>query len=67
MRLRRSGPDRVLIVAGNETKGIRPGIRKQCDELVKIPMEEELDSLNVAVATSIALFQVRHRIGLGGS
>ena len=51
-------PARVALVAGNETEGIRPGVRKGCDEIVSIPLENELDSLNVAVATSIALFQV---------
>lgn len=53
-------PDRVVLVAGNETEGIRPGVRKGCDEIVSIPLENNLDSLNVAVATSIALFQVRN-------
>jgi 23S rRNA (guanosine2251-2'-O)-methyltransferase len=57
-------PDRVLLIAGNETKGMRPGIRKQCDEMVSISLAHELDSLNVAVATSIVLFQVRHALGL---
>lgn len=51
-------PARVVLVAGNETEGIRPGVRKGCDEILSIPLKNELDSLNVAVATSIALFQV---------
>jgi 23S rRNA (guanosine2251-2'-O)-methyltransferase len=57
-------PDKVLLIAGNETKGMRAGIRKQCDEMVRINLDEKLDSLNVAVATSIVLFQVRHQLGL---
>jgi len=52
-------PPRVALVAGNETEGIRAGVRKSCDEIVSIPLANDLDSLNVAVATSIALFQVR--------
>lgn len=52
-------PDRVALVAGNETEGMRPGVKKKCDEIVSIPLENGLDSLNVAVATAIVLFQVR--------
>lgn len=52
-------PPRVALVAGNETEGIRPGVRKQCDEIVSIPLASDLESLNVAVAVSIAMFQVR--------
>jgi len=59
-------PDKVLLIAGNETKGMRAGIQKQCDEMVRINLDEKLDSLNVAVATSIVLFQVRHYLGLDG-
>lgn len=52
-------PERVALVAGNETEGMRPGVKKKCDEIVSIPLDNELDSLNVAVATAIVLFQVR--------
>lgn len=52
-------PKRTALILGNETKGMRPNIVKQCDELVSIPLENNLDSLNVAVAAGIALFQVR--------
>lgn len=51
-------PDRCALVMGNETKGIRPLIVKQCDERVSIPLANNLDSLNVAVATGIALFRI---------
>lgn len=54
-------PERCAFVAGNETSGLRPGVRKACDALVTIPLESDLDSLNVATATGIALFQARER------
>lgn len=54
-------PERVALVAGNETEGMRPGVKKQCDTIVSIPLANNLDSLNVAVAVSIALFQARRR------
>lgn len=54
-----SWPERVALVVGNETSGMRAGVRKQCDALVSIPLENELDSLNAAMAAALALFQVR--------
>ena len=52
-----SWPERAAIVVGNETSGIRPGVRKCCDEMLRVPLADDLDSLNVAVAAGIALFQ----------
>lgn len=52
-------PRRTALILGNETKGMRPNIAKQCDELVSIPLHNNLDSLNVSVAAGIALFQVQ--------
>lgn len=51
-------PDRVVLVAGNESEGIRPGLQKVCDELVRIPLAEGVESLNVSVAVSVALFTI---------
>lgn len=53
-----SWAERCVVVMGNETKGMRGPARKCCDALVRIPLAQELDSLNVAVAAGIALFQV---------
>jgi 23S rRNA (guanosine2251-2'-O)-methyltransferase len=50
-------PARCALVVGNETSGIRPGVRKVCDALVRIPLAKNLESLNVAVAAGVALFQ----------
>ena len=49
-------PDRCVLVVGNETKGLRPLVRKRVDALVRIPMVGKLESLNVAVALGIAIF-----------
>ncbi len=51
-----TGP--VCIVIGNEEKGIRPLVAKQCDFKISIPMQGELDSLNASVAAGITLFEV---------
>ena len=51
-------PDRVALVVGNETIGVRPAVRKACDAAVAIPLADGIDSLNAAVAAGVALFQV---------
>ena len=49
---------RSAIVIGNEHEGSRPVTRKLFDLHVRIPMVNEFDSLNAAVAAGIVLFQV---------
>ena len=48
----------LCLVIGNEQKGIRPLVRKECDMLVRIPSAGPLDSLNAASAASVALYEV---------
>lgn len=45
------------IVMGNENKGISKGILNLCDEHIKIPINNKLDSYNVSVATSLVLYE----------
>jgi len=46
----------VGIVVGSEGRGMRPLVRKSCDLLMKLPMQGEIESLNAAVAGSVALY-----------
>jgi len=48
----------TCLVVGNEGKGIRPLVQKQCDILVSIPMAGEIDSLNSSVAAAVILFEM---------
>jgi len=50
-------PRRCAVVLGNETHGLRHAVAKACDECVRIPLAPRVESLNVAVAAGIALFQ----------
>ncbi|MDD5712544.1 MAG: 23S rRNA (guanosine(2251)-2'-O)-methyltransferase RlmB [Smithellaceae bacterium] len=51
----------VCLVMGSEGKGIRPLVRKKCDFLVSIPMAGKVDSLNVAVAAGIILYEMSRK------
>jgi 23S rRNA (guanosine2251-2'-O)-methyltransferase len=48
----------VCLVIGGEEKGIRKLVREQCDFLVSIPMQSDLNSLNASVAAGIILFEI---------
>jgi 23S rRNA (guanosine2251-2'-O)-methyltransferase len=49
----------IGIVIGNEGQGLRRLVRDKCDLLMNLPMQGQIDSLNAAVAGSIALFLAR--------
>ncbi len=59
--------DRPLaLVMGAEGMGIRENTRKQCDAIVRLPMQGIVESLNVSVATGICLYEVlRQRLRSG--
>ena len=44
------------LVVGSEGEGIRPLVRSKCDIVLKLPMRGEIESLNAAVAGSVALY-----------
>lgn len=51
------------IIMGGENQGVSSLIKKNCDIIVKIPMAENINSLNVANAASILIYEiVRQRI-----
>jgi 23S rRNA (guanosine2251-2'-O)-methyltransferase len=49
----------IGIVVGNEAQGLRRLVREKCDFLMRLPMQGKIDSLNAAVAGSIALYLTR--------
>lgn len=52
-----------VIVMGSEGRGMRRLTRECCDQLVHIPMQGSVESLNVSVASAVVLYEaVRQRI-----
>ena len=52
-------PERLALVVGNEGAGLSADARRLVDRLVALPIAETVESLNVAVATGILLYQLR--------
>jgi RNA methyltransferase, TrmH family len=47
----------TLIVMGSESRGLTRAVSEACQTLVSIPMREGVESLNVATATALLLFE----------
>lgn len=48
----------LVIVTGSEGKGLSRLVRDTCDVIASIPIASDMESLNAAVATGIALYQI---------
>ncbi len=51
-------PDPVLLLMGSERQGLNAEQTLACDEMVRIPMVGQNDSLNLAVATGVMLYEI---------
>ena len=49
----------TLLVMGSEGRGLSPELAAACSLLVRIPMRDGIDSLNLAVASGLMLFEAR--------
>lgn len=54
-----AGP--LILAAGGEARGLRPSVLRACNQRVAIPLAPGVDSLNVAVATGVLLFEALRR------
>lgn len=50
--------DRLVLLFGNEQRGIDPALLSICDASFRVPMQGLVESLNVSVAVAISLFAV---------
>ncbi len=47
----------ICLIVGGEHKGLRPLVKKECDFLLSLPMEGNINSLNASVAGGIAMYE----------
>lgn len=50
-----TGP--VALVLGGEDKGLSPTLAKRCDAIAAVPLQGELESLNVSVTAAVMMFE----------
>jgi len=48
----------IVLILGSEGKGMREGTQKKCDFLVKLPISDKVESLNVSNAAAVALYEL---------
>jgi 23S rRNA (guanosine2251-2'-O)-methyltransferase len=53
----------TVFVFGAEGKGLRPLVRRTCDDAVSIPLAGKIESLNVSVAAALLLYEARRQRG----
>lgn len=53
----------LALVVGNETSGSGEDVLQQADQVVRIPMAGDVESLNVGVATGIGVYELIRRMG----
>ena len=53
----------LAFVFGAEGRGLRPLVRRSCDDSVAIPLTGEVESLNVSVAAALLLYEARRQRG----
>jgi 23S rRNA (guanosine2251-2'-O)-methyltransferase len=51
----------VAVILGNEGRGLHRLVSERCDALVKIPVNGQIESLNVAVAAGVLLYEARRQ------
>lgn len=59
--------ERSVILMGNEQAGLPTDVEDRCDELVRIPMMGKADSLNLASAASVMIYEAWRSAGYQGA
>lgn len=53
-------PEQMMLLIGNEVEGITPSLLAACDDVVSLSQHGVKESMNVAVATGIAVYWLLH-------
>jgi len=59
-------PESFVLLMGSERQGLPPDLEAATDALVRIPMAGRVDSLNLAVATALVLYEARNQRARAG-
>jgi 23S rRNA (guanosine2251-2'-O)-methyltransferase len=51
----------VALVLGAEGKGLRPLVRRMCDDALRIPLDGHVESLNVSVAAAVLVYEAKRQ------
>ena len=51
----------LAVILGGESKGVSPTLRNKSDRIVSVPLQNNLDSLNVSVTAGIIFFEKRRQ------
>lgn len=55
----------LVLIVGNEINGVSKNLLKRANKIIHLPMAGKKESLNVGVATGIALYQInKNRLGV---
>ena len=54
----------LVLVIGSEGKGLSLLTRRNCDQLVRIPLRGVTSSLNASVASSVFLYEIAKKISM---
>lgn len=57
-------PEKSLLILGSEGEGVQKLLRKRSDYIVKIPMQGNIDSLNVSQAAAVFLYSFRSQLSV---
>lgn len=52
----------IVLLMGNEQSGLPPELSSQADQLARIPQQGRADSLNLAIASAVMLFEARRHL-----
>jgi len=50
---------KTAVVLGSEGSGIRKLVKENCDHLIKIPISDKVESLNISVAAGIIMYELK--------
>ena len=59
--LKRRDKEKYALIMGNEGRGVDSDILDMCDKFIYIELNHEVESLNVAIAASILLYELSRR------